>query len=178
MRNELNTLRSQIQESLGSPRDILPLHPIDGIEVIPKREVVLGDGSLSVADRLLLNRKARRALEAQEMGEVPNSVSDGGYTEEEETAEAEAEAEEEAAAEAEAEAEAEPEAEAEAEEAEAEPEPEPEAEELEEFEYKGTTYYRDSENRVFMTDDNGELVEESIGVWSSLKNRIIVAKKV
>jgi nucleoid-associated protein YgaU len=183
MRGEIAGLR----EALSSPRDILPLHPIDGIEVIPKREVTIpvadSDGALSIADRLLLNKKARRALEAEEMGEVRtdnyplSQEAEEAEAEEAEAEEAEAEAEAEEEAEPEAEEEAEPEAEEEAEpEAEAEEEAEPEAEELEEFEYKGATYYRDSDNKVFMTDEDGELVDEPIGTWNPVKNRILIAK--
>lgn len=65
--------------------------------------------------------------------------------------------EEEAAAEAEAEAELE----------------EEEAVELEEFEYKGATYYRDSDNNVFTTDEDGELNAEPFGLWNEAKQRIV-----
>jgi hypothetical protein len=63
-------------------------------------------------------------------------------------------------------------------EAEPEPEPEPEAEEeeaveLEEFEYKGATYYRDSDNNVFTTDEDGELNAEPFGLWNEAKQRIV-----
>ena len=51
-----------------------------------------------------------------------------------------------------------------------------EAEELEEFEYKGATYYRDGEKNVFMTDEDGELIPTPIGVWSEVKKRIIIKK--
>lgn len=67
--------------------------------------------------------------------------------------------------------EAEAEAEAEAEE-EAQDE-EGEAEELTEFEYKGATYYRDSENNVFTTDEDGELEQEPFGLWNEVKQRIV-----
>jgi len=45
--------------------------------------------------------------------------------------------------------------------------------ELEEFEYRGKTYYRDPENNVFMTDDDGELIEESCGMWNETTKRIV-----
>jgi hypothetical protein len=123
---------------------------MSGIEVIPKKEVVITETApepLSVADRLLLNTSALKALEQDEQ-------------EEEEAQEAQ-EAQE-AEEEEEAEAEAEPDAE--------------EGEELEEFEYKGATYYRDGDNNVFMADEEGELVTTPVGVWSEVKKRIITKK--
>ena len=55
-----------------------------------------------------------------------------------------------------------------------EEEEEEEAEEvLEEFEYKGSTYYRDSQNNVFMTDEDENLVEEPIGIWNPQKKSIM-----
>jgi hypothetical protein len=158
---------------MDTAQAILPLHPIDGIEVIPKREVSIpepGTEPLSAADRLLLNKKARKALEAEEMGEVrtdayPLSMEIQEDTEEEVDAGMDVDEAQEAEAEVEEEAEAEVEEEVEA-----------EAEELEEFEYKGSTYYRDSENNVFMTDSDGELVDQPIGTWNPLKLRIIMTK--
>lgn len=144
-----------LREKNSSQNEVLPLHPIAGIEVIPKREVVIPDEAepLSVADRLLLNKKARKALEAEEMGET---VEKPLLEEEEVVEEEEGEVEEEEEEEVEEEAE--------------------EAEELEEFEYKGSTYYRDGENNVFMTDSDGELVEQPIGTWNPVKQRIVMTK--
>lgn len=60
------------------------------------------------------------------------------------------------------------------------PEPEPEVEEealeLEEFEYKGVTYYRDSENKVYQQDDDGDLDDTPIGVWSPEKEKVLKYK--
>ena len=53
-------------------------------------------------------------------------------------------------------------------------EEEDEGEELEEIEYKGATYYRDADKNVYMTNEDGEFVQ--VGVWSDVKNRIIVKK--
>ena len=53
---------------------------------------------------------------------------------------------------------------------------EEEAEELTEFEYKGATYYRDSDNNVFTTDEDGELEEEPFGLWNELKQRIVARR--
>ena len=77
-------------------------------------------------------------------------------------------------AEAEAEAEAEVEDEAEAE-AEAE-ELEEEAVSLEEFTYKGETYYKDSENSVYQIDDDGDVDDTPIGMWNEQKQKIIKYK--
>lgn len=60
-----------------------------------------------------------------------------------------------------------------ADEAEEAEEAEEEAVELEEFEYKGATYYRDSDNNVFTTDEDGELNNEPFGIWNEAKQRIV-----
>ena len=62
-------------------------------------------------------------------------------------------------------------AEPEPEEEEVEPEAEPEEEEeegleLEEFEYKGRTFYKDPSNNVYTTDGDGEVILEPVGVWN------------
>jgi cobalamin biosynthesis protein CobT len=172
-----------------------------GIEVVPKREVVLAEaGSLSVADRLLLNRDAKKALEAEEMGasrddEYPLGEEDEEEQEQEprprngqgammeideqeeeaevEQEEEQQEADEEQEEEAEEEQEEEEQEEAEEEQEEEEQE-EAEEEELTPFEYKGNTFYRDSENKVFMTDEDGDVVQEPIGTWNPERNRIIM----
>jgi outer membrane murein-binding lipoprotein Lpp len=72
------------------------------------------------------------------------------------------------------EAEEEVEEEAEAEEAE---EAEAEGEELTEFEYKGTTYWRDSENLVYSVDGDGDLDDTPIGVWSEEKKKVLKYKQ-
>ena len=65
-------------------------------------------------------------------------------------------------------------AEEEEEEEEVEEEEEEEVEEeLEEFEYKGVTYYKDTQQNVYKMDEHGELVTDPIGVWSTTKNKII-----
>ena len=92
--------------------------------------------------------------------------------------EAEVEVEEEAEVEVEEEAEVD----AEGTEPEVEPEPEPEvheaeeeeeALELDEFEYKGVTYFRDSENQVYQVDVDGDLDDTPIGVWSIEKAKVL-----
>jgi hypothetical protein len=202
---KLDTLSKQLEEvnrnivglrnHTPQAASILPLNPMHGIEVVPKREVVIPEAnSLSLADRLLLNKDAKKALEAEEMGasrnnEYPleeeeeeedevyeshgqNPYSNSSAMDVEDAGEVEAEAEEEEEEEEEAEAEAEDsEEEAEAE-AEAE-DSEEEEEVLEEFEYKGSTYYRDSENNVFMTDEDDNLLEQPIGTWNPDKKSIM-----
>ena len=100
-----------------------------------------------------------------EESEAEEEALEGGDEADGEEAEEEVEADGEEAEE-EVEAEVEAEAEEEAEEAELTP-----------FEYRGATYYRDAENNVYMTDEDGEPVDEPIGTWNELKQRIIVAKK-
>jgi hypothetical protein len=139
------------EELRNKPSSLIPPHPLVGIEIVPKKEVTLVDPNperINEADRLLLNSSARKALQEEEEAE------------EEVVAEEEVElAEEEELVEEEEEEEA-----------------EDEAEELEEFEYKGATYYRDGEKNVFMTDEDGELIPTPIGVWSEVKKRIIIKK--
>jgi len=231
-----NTIRAQVEE-ISSLKNclgkdvLLPLHPIDGIEVVPKKEMIVPIDAepLSYADRLLMNSKSRKALEAEEMGEdnintyplnleETDDESDDlnsleiletlgeieaeaeevrpaqtNTTKKVEVEEAKAKAEEAEEAEVEEAEEAEEVEEAKAEEVE-EAEDAEEAEEVEEaedaeeaeeaeeveeveltpFEYKGTTYYRDPDNNVFMTDDNGELIDDSIGVWDTARQRILI----
>ena len=144
MRQEVASLRARIDD-----KSLLPLNPIEGIEVIPKREVAIPEAEpLSFADRLLLNTKARKALEAEEMGESRVDVYPLSVEEE-----VEEEAEEEEAEEA-----------------------VEEAVELEEFEYKGSTYYRDSDNNVYMADEDGECQEQPFGTWNPVKQRIVMNK--
>ena len=81
---------------------------------------------------------------------------------EEDQEEAHEEEEEEAEAQEEEEAEDQEEEEAEA-----------QQEELTEFEFKGVTYWRDSENQVYKVDDDGDLDDTPIGLWSSEKNKIL-----
>ena len=51
-------------------------------------------------------------------------------------------------------------------------EEEEEALELEEFEYKGVTYYKDSENQVYQKDSDGDLDDTPIGIWNTTKQKI------
>ena len=47
---------------------------------------------------------------------------------------------------------------------------EEEEEGLEEIEYNGETYYKDSENLVYTLNDDGELNEKSVGRWNDVTN--------
>ena len=155
---------------------IMP-HPLKGLEVLPKKEIEVVTSKeivletpdrINEADRLLLNSSARKALQEEEdaVYEEEALAQDEVFDElEEEEQPAEEEQEEEV------EAEEQPVEEEQEEEVEAE---EAEEEELEEFEYRGATYYRDTEKNVYMTNEDGGF--ENIGVWSDVKNRIIVKK--
>ena len=147
---EVRSLRSDLDNTRGP---LIPQYPMSGLEVVPKKEVVLTETSpepLSVADRLLLNTSALKALEQEE----EESVQPEEQEEEQEYAEQEEEQEQE----------------------QEEGQEQEDAEELEEFEYKGSTYYRDADKNVFMADDEGELVTTPVGVWSEVKKRIITKK--
>jgi hypothetical protein len=157
--SRIEKLEGDIAEILSqTPQVLIPPHPLHGIEVIPKKEVVINEmnGSINEADRLLLNTDARKALEYEEASAW---VSSGQEKEEEEVEE-----EEEEVVEEEVEEEV-------VEEEEEEQEDQEGSEELIEFEYKGKTFYRDNENNVYKIDEAGELIQEPIGVWSGEKIR-------
>ncbi len=40
---------------------------------------------------------------------------------------------------------------------------------LEEFEYKGITYYKDGENKVYSTDEDGNVIPEPVARWNGTK---------
>ena len=66
------------------------------------------------------------------------------------------------------------------EEEEAAEEEEEEAEEVveyTEFEYKGVTYYKDSENMVYRVEEDGDLDETPIGVWNEEKQKVLRYKQ-
>jgi len=50
-----------------------------------------------------------------------------------------------------------------------EEEPEEEGLDLEEFEYKGITYYKDGENKVYSTDEDGNVIPEPVARWNGTK---------
>lgn len=59
--------------------------------------------------------------------------------------------------------------EASAEEAPEEEAPEEEALELEELQYRGVTYYKDADNKVYSTDEEGAVIPEPIARWNGTK---------
>jgi hypothetical protein len=142
----------------GSPKEeLLPTSPMNGLEVVKKSSAPLSAPALSAQPKVVSVSNvapapvAEAEVEIDLVSEIENE-GDQAVDVEEEAEEAEAVEEE-----------------AEAEEAEAEVE-------LEEFEYKGATYYRDPDNNVFATDDDGELVEEPFGTWNPVKQRIMARK--
>jgi hypothetical protein len=46
-------------------------------------------------------------------------------------------------------------------------------EQLTEFVYKKTTYYRDSENKVYSVDEEGDLISQPIGIWDETTKKIL-----
>ena len=167
----------KLEEEIKQLRQpMIPSNPLVGIEVITKeplkKDLILeAPDRINEADRLLLNSTARKALEQEEQEE--QEEQDEQHEQDEQDNE---EKDEELFLEKEQEeqqAQVEEEEEAEAEEAEAEEEEE-EGQEVEEFEYKGATYYRDTEKNVYMLNEEGALTQ--IGVWSDVKARIIVKK--
>ena len=48
-----------------------------------------------------------------------------------------------------------------------------EALELEEFEYKGATYFKDTENQVYQVGADGDLDDTPIGVWNAEKQKVL-----
>jgi len=43
---------------------------------------------------------------------------------------------------------------------------------FEEFEYKGITYYKDSDGQVYQKDADGDLDDTPIGLWNEAKQKI------
>lgn len=52
-------------------------------------------------------------------------------------------------------------------------EEEEDGEALEEFEWKGVTYYRDSEKNVYRMDEDGDLQDEPVGRWNEEKQKVV-----
>jgi hypothetical protein len=50
---------------------------------------------------------------------------------------------------------------------------EEDGEALEEFEWKGVTYYRDSEKNVYRMDEDGDLQDEPVGRWNEEKQKVV-----
>jgi hypothetical protein len=130
--------------------------PLSGLVVSPKIDP---PESINEADRLLLNSSARKALESKKVeaavAAVPVAVAAvpvAAVPLEEEVVEIE-------------------------EEEDVQEEEDEQGLELEPFDYKGSTYYRDQEKNVYMADEEGNVDPENpIGVWSEVKGRIITRK--
>lgn len=45
--------------------------------------------------------------------------------------------------------------------------------EYEEIEYKGVTYYKDSENQVYLLDEDGDLDDTPVGIWNEQKQKVL-----
>jgi hypothetical protein len=138
--------------------------PLSGLVVSPKIDP---PESINEADRLLLNSSARKALESKKVeaavaaaAAAPVAVAAAPVAAapvaavplEEEVVEIEEEEED-------------------------QEEEDEQGLELEPFDYKGSTYYRDQEKNVYMADEEGNVDPENpIGVWSEVKGRIITRK--
>ena len=162
---QISALKGSLRALTERP-ELLPRNPIDGLEVTRRN----APDSLAVAPDILTESEVKLFFVKAD----PNEYNAPLNPEEVEVEAEEAEAEEEEAVEEAEEAEAEEEEaveEAEEEEAEAEEE----EVELTPFDYKGVTYYRDSDNNVYAEED-GEVSNEPFGVWNEAKQRILSKK--
>jgi hypothetical protein len=124
--------------------------PLTGLMVSPKMDP---PESINEADRLLLNSSARKALESKKVEAAPVAVPKPVPVLPEAVEEPEEDQEE------------------------FQEEEDEQGLELDEFDYKGSTYYRDQDKNVYMADENGDIdTENPIGVWSEVKGRIITRK--
>ena len=130
--------------------------PLTGLVVSPKMDP---PESINEADRLLLNSSARKALDSKKVEAAPVAVPvPVPVAAPVAVAVAEEEVEED-------------------QEEEVQEEEDEQGLELEPFDYKGSTYYRDPEKNVYMADEEGNVDPENpIGVWSEVKGRIITRK--
>jgi len=157
-----------------------PSTPVEA-EEIPSKDVL----------QILIQKLPASSMDVErEQGDGEDDASATGQVEEEQEEDAEAEEEQEEDAEAEEEEaeeqeeeEAEEQEEEEAEEQEEEEAHEEEVEEeqedmdeevvtFEEFEYKGITYYKDSDGQVYQKDADGDLDDTPIGLWNEAKQKI------
>lgn len=146
----IQALEKRLDAIPPAREELLPRSPMVGLEVSDKPVAVVPEKASS-------NKAVTVTLPVSEQAVSPDEVVEEVATEDDISVIITAEAEVHVAMESEAEAEAE----------------EEEAEELTEFEYKGATYYRDSDNNVFTTDEDGELEQEPFGLWNEQKQRIV-----
>jgi hypothetical protein len=167
----LNTIGQQIDGLNKNDNTVVSPAPVSLYNITPE---ILG-----IHDDIPANANIIETTEP----EIVEEVEEGAEEEEEEVEEEEVEeevdeeVEEEEAEEEEIEEEEEVEEEVEEEEAEEEGIEEEEAEEVEEIEWKGQTYYKDTEGYIYRATDEGELEEEPIGVWNDKKQIIQFYKK-
>ena len=158
LNRRLDILHANMQLESAGLRAVRPSdeRPVEAVEAEVELETAEAEALDADIDASEVERGATEALkDAVKALPLPVSVSA-----KEVEAEDEAEDEDEDQAEDEAEAEDEDEAEAEA-------EPEEEAGvSVEEFIYRNKTYYRDSDNKVYRADEEGDILDEVIGVWN------------
>jgi len=138
------------------------IHPTNN-----KVDTVEEEGSVEVEE-------GSEEVEVEEVEEVEVEEEESVEVEEEEEEEVEVEEEEVEVEEEEVEGSVEEEEE---EEVEVEEEEE-QTLELTEFEYKGVTYFRDTENQVYQVGSDGDLDDTAIGVWSEDKQKVLKYSKV
>jgi hypothetical protein len=157
LNRRLDILHANMQlESAGSDE-----RPVEAVEAEVELETAEAEALDADIDASEVERGATVALkDAVKALPLPVSVSAKEAEDEE--------AEEEEAEEAEEEAEDE-EAEEEAEEAEEEAQADVS---VEEFIYRNKTYYRDSDNKVYRADEEGDILDEVIGVWNPTTKKI------
>ena len=138
--------------------------PVEAVEAEVELETAEAEALDADIDASEVERGATEALkDAVKALPLPVSVS---AKEVEAEDEAEDEGEEEEGEEEGEEVEAEEEAEDEA-------EPEEEAGvSVEEFIYRNKTYYRDSDNKVYRADEEGDILDEVIGIWNPTTKKI------
>jgi hypothetical protein len=167
----LNTIGQQIDGLNKNDNTVVSPAPVSLYNITPE---ILG-----IHDDIPANANIIETTEP----EIVEEVEEGAEEEEEEVEEEEVEeevdeeVEEEEAEEEEIEEEEEVEEEVEEEEAEEEGIEEEEAEEVEEIEWKGQTYYKDTEGYIYRATGEGELEEEPIGVWNDKKQIVQFYKK-
>ena len=138
--------------------------PVEAVEAEVELETAEAEALDADIDASEVERGATEALK-DAVKALPAPVSVSAQEAEDEDAEDEAEEE------GEEEGEEEVEEEVEAEEEEAEPEEEAGVS-VEEFIYRNKTYYRDSDNKVYRADEEGDILDVVIGVWNPTTKKI------
>jgi len=180
----VKTLTERVASLEDTVSKLLNKEFLSGIELQRKTSI----GSLSAVQESDSNDLFKRLIETRNVYKIDANDADAEGTEDEEDAQldeedadcteadvnmkdAEGTNVEEVEVE-EAEEEVEVEEEVEEEEVEEEEEAE-EALELDEFEYKGVTYFRDTENQVYQVGEDGDLDDSPIGIWSEEKQKVL-----